>query len=230
MPYPYYCHSLHPNYKVVVKVATCNCDIALISIVAIIIIPDFNSSSSIGDLSRKRVLNQTMLKVVGDKSQILEWPDHGFYLEVPDGALPPEETAEVTVRVILDDQFQIPSNSQLISALYWITSTRVFLKDVAVNIQHSAVIRSREDHAKFKFIVAKSSQPNHYREMEGKVQADNQYGTIMLKTFSEVGVIAFENTDCRCTAHIFYKSFPQSDDMEYHFVVIQKLDVLTKVC
>ena len=183
----------------------------------------------LGDLSKKKVYNETVLRVEGHKSQRLEWPNHGFYLEVPDGALPPKETAEVTVRVILNDQFQIPANSQLISALYWITSTRVFLKDVAVNIQHSAVIRSREDHTKFKFIIAKSSQPNHYREIEGKFQANNQYGTIMLKTFSEMGVIAPKNTDCFCTAHIFYKSFPKTDDLEFHFAVIRKLDTLTEV-
>ena len=170
------------------------------------------------------------MKVVGDKSQRLEWPDHGFYLEVPDGALPPEETAEVTVRVILDDQFKIPANSQLISALYWITSTKVFLKEVAVNIQHSAVTRSWEERSKFKFVIAKSSQPNRIRQKEGTFEPDTQYGTIMLKQFSKIGVIASASMEINCTSLIFYKPIPHTDDADFLFVVIPKLDTLAEVC
>ena len=182
-----------------------------------------------GDLSRK-VFNQTVLKVVGGKSQRLEWLDHGFYLEVPNGALPPWETAEVTVRVILDDQFQIPANSQLISALYWITSTKVFLKEVAVNIQHSAVTRSWEERSKFKFVIAKSSQPNRIRQREGTFEPDTQYGTIMLKQFSEIGIAAPAGMEIDCISLIFYKPIANTDDANYMFVVIPNLDLLVEVC
>ena len=75
-----------------------------------------------------------ILEVVGDKSQNLEWPGYGFYIEVPDGALAPGVTATVAVKVILGKQFKLlDENSQLISAIYWITSTEVFLKEVTVN-------------------------------------------------------------------------------------------------
>ena len=58
-----------------------------------------------------------------------------LYLEVPHGALPPRHvTASVGVKVILADQFQLPKDRQLISAMYWISSSEVFLKEVAVNI------------------------------------------------------------------------------------------------
>ena len=184
----------------------------------------------LGDLPKKKVYSETVLKVVGDKSQKLEWLNHGFYLEVPNGALLPWETAEVTVRVIFDDQFQIPANSQLISSLYWITSTKVFLKEVAVNIQHSAVTKSKEERSKFKFTIAKSSQPNHYRQMEGTFEPDTQYGTIMLKQFSEIGVTAPNDTEICCISYIFYKKIPSSDNADFVFVVIQKLDSVTEVC
>ena len=52
------------------------------------------------------VCGQTVLEVVGNKSQKLEWPGYGFYLEVPDEALPPGVTASVAVKVTLAGQFQ----------------------------------------------------------------------------------------------------------------------------
>ena len=64
------------------------------------------------------VFAETVLEVVGDKPQKLEWPGYGFFIEVPEGALPPEVTASVAVKVITGGQFQFPENRQLISALY----------------------------------------------------------------------------------------------------------------
>ena len=110
-----------------------------------------------GSLRGVEVCGETVLEVVGDKSQKLEWPGYGFYLEVPDGALPPGVTASVAVKVILAGQFKFPEDSQLISAIYWISASKEFLKDVAVNIQHCAVIRSEEEGLKFRFIIAKCS-------------------------------------------------------------------------
>ena len=176
-----------------------------------------------------------MLNVIGNTSQKLVWPDHGFYLEVPDGALPPEETAEVTVTIILDGQFGLPANSQLISGLFSITSTRMFHKDVAVDIQHSAVIGSRKEHAKFKFIIANESQSNishpyKFKEKEGTFNPGSQYGTIMLKQLNSViGLTAPPTTALYCTSFLFYKPIPNTDDVEFHFVVIRNLDCLAKV-
>ena len=80
------------------------------------------------------VYGETVLEVVGGKPQKLEWPGYGFYMEVPDGALATGVTASVGVKVILSGQFKLPDNRQLISAIYWISSSDVFLKEVAVNI------------------------------------------------------------------------------------------------
>ena len=90
------------------------------------------------------VCGETVLEVVGDKPQKVEWPGYGFYIEVPEGALPPGVTASVGVKVILAGQFKLPENRQLISAIYWVSSSEMFLEKVAVNIQHCAFIRSEE--------------------------------------------------------------------------------------
>ena len=127
---------------------------------------------------------ETILEVVGDKPQKLEWPGYGFYIEVPDGALPPGITAHVAVKVIFAGQFELPKDSQLISAIYWVSSSEVFQKEVAVNIQHCAVITSEEQCFEFKFIVARCSQeelPYKFKEKDGLFNMHTQYGTIKVK-------------------------------------------------
>ena len=80
------------------------------------------------------VYEETVLEVVGDKPQKLEWPGYGFYI---DGALPPGVTASMAVKVIFAGQFELPKDCQLISLIYWISSSNSFLKKCDRYRQHS---------------------------------------------------------------------------------------------
>ena len=183
------------------------------------------------------VSGETVLEVVGDKPQKLKWPGYGFYIEVPEGALPPGVTASVGVKIILNGQFKLPENSQLISAVYWITSSEVFLKEVAVNIQHCAVIRSEEQCSNFKFIIAKCSQkelPYTFREKAGVFNSNTQYATIKLKQFSLIGGTAPTDTETLCTALMFYKErilhmLNETVHVDFHFVVVKDLEPYLEV-
>ena len=178
---------------------------------------------------------ETVLEVVGDKSQKLEWPGYGFYIEVPDGALAPGVTASVAVKVILGGQFTLPDeNSQLISAIYWVKSSEVFLKKVAVNIQHYAVITSEEQCSKLRFIVAKCSQeilPYTFREKEGLFNAHTQYGVIKVKRFSIFAQTGPKGTDLRITSLKFYKLQPNTHPLlvDFDFVVLYNHEPFLKV-
>ena len=178
------------------------------------------------------VCGETVLEVVGDKSQKVEWPGYGFYLEVPDGALPPGVTASVAVRVILAGQFQLPEDSQLISAIYWISASEMFLKEIGVNIQHCAVISSEEECSKFRFIIAKCSQkelPYRFRVRKGVFNPNTQFGTIMLRQFSVVGVTAPEGTETLYIALKFYKQIPGTVNVDFIFAIVHNLEAFLEV-
>ena len=178
------------------------------------------------------VCGATVLEVVGDKSQKLKWPGYGFYLEVPDGSLPPGVTASVTVQATLAGQFQLPENSQLISAIYWISASEVFLKEVAVNIQHCAVIRTEEECSKFRFIITKCSQeelPYRFREREGVFNPHTQYATIKLKQFSGIGATTPDGTEVLYSALKFYKQIPDTDNVNYIFTIVRNLELELQV-
>ena len=107
-----------------------------------------NASPSVCDcagadfLRGVEVYRETVLEVVGDKPQKVEWPGYGFFIEVPEGAVPPGVTASVGVKVILAGQFKFPENSQLISAIYWVLSSVEFVKkllSIYSIVQSSAV-------------------------------------------------------------------------------------------
>ena len=180
------------------------------------------------------MFGETVLEVVGDQPQKLEWPGYGFYIEVPEGALPPGVTASVGVKVILGGQFHFPEGSQLISALYWISSSEVFIKEVAVNIQHCAVIKNKEQCSTFRFIIAKCSQevlPYRFKERSGVFNPHTQYGTIKLKQFSIAGATAPDDTETLCTGLMFYKEQEPEPELiaEFHFVVVKDLEPCLQV-
>ena len=173
------------------------------------------------------VHGETVLEVVGDKPQKLLWPGYGFYLEVPDGALAPGVTASVGVMMILPGQFRLPENTQLISAIYWISSNEVFLKKVAINIQHCAVITTKEQCSKFRFVVAKCSQkvlPYTFEEREGLFNIHTPYAAIKVKQFSMFAAIAPEGTELCYTGLVFYKPIPRALSVDFVFVIVCNLE------
>ena len=188
-------------------------------------IPDF--------LRGVEVCAETVLEVVGDKPQKVEWPGYGFYIDVPEGALPPGVIASVGLKVILTGQFKLPENRQLISAFYWVSSSEVFLKEVAVNIQHCAVIENEEQCLDFRFIIAKCSQkelPYTFKEFEGLFNLCTQYATIKLKQFSILSIVSSRRTELQCAALMYYKQQAAIlANADFRFVLVKELPFLIKV-
>ena len=114
----------------------------------------------------------------------------------------------MAVKVILAGQFKLPEDSQLISAIYWISASEEFLRQVGLNIQHCAVIGSGEECTKFSFVITKCSQkelPYIFRKKEAVFNPHTQYATIKLKQFSFVAPVRPANTEIRYAAFKFYR-------------------------
>ena len=174
------------------------------------------------------VCGEIVFEVLSDRlPQKLVWPGYGFYIEVPAGALPPGVTASVVVRAIMSGQFSLPENRKLVSAIYWISCSEVFSKDVAVNIQHYACISNEKEATKFKFIIAKCSQEPPYKfvERDGLFNAHTKYATIMCKRFSLYGADGPDTVENCYVAMKFYKHIPDSFDMHFRFVVLLNFDL-----
>ena len=178
---------------------------------------------------------ERLFEVMADAlPQKLVWSGYGFNIEVPAGALPPGVTASVAVKGIMRGRFSFPENSELVSAVYWVSCSKDLLKHVAVSIQHCAVISSEDEATKFKVIVAKCSQdpPYTFIERDGVFNAHTQYATIMRKRFSFFALIGYGgNVKKRYTTLKFYNPVCDSlFDANFRFVVLADLKAtITKV-
>ena len=100
---------------------------------------------------------------------------------------------QLNVRVSLSGPFQIPSNSELLSAVYWISSPHKFAKPITVRIQHCAVLSSDKQCSKLTFVYTKCTQkegPYIFKELVGGVfSTHSSYGSLSLSHFSGLAIV-----------------------------------------
>ena len=166
---------------------------------------------------------ETALQIVGDEQLIYEWHDYGFIIEVPKGALAPGVTAIMNVKVVVATKIKLPSeNTQLTSALYWISCSEEFLEEVTVKIQHSAVIKSEAECSGCRFIIARCSQDQLiFKERVGTFKSDTEYAAINLKKFSVIAASSLKDTEVSYSVRHFYKPIPGTSRVDFKLVVVR---------
>ena len=124
----------------------------------------------------------------------LNFEGYGFKLCVPENS-PPAEVSEtqLSVRVSLSGQFQMPSNCELVSAVYWVSSPYKFMKPITVEIQHCAALSSSKQCSQLTFVHTKCTQkklPYIFEEKVGGVFIPHSsYGSLSLSHFSGIGIV-----------------------------------------
>ena len=127
----------------------------------------------------------------------IKFEGYGLQLHVPANSLPAEVSeTQLNVRVSLSGPFQIPSNSELLSAVYWIFSPTKFAKPITVRIQHCAALSSDKQCPKLTFIRAKCTQKNLpyiFQQLPGGVfKPHDSYGSLSLRHFSGLAIAVKE--------------------------------------
>ena len=128
--------------------------------------------------------------IQGDRPQFLNWENYGLRIVVPQDALSPTESSEITIAVFVGGCYDIPEGTELISALYIITVSMPLQQPVKLEIQHCAHLVT-EDHASYlSFVTASINQPVRFQiEEGGQFYPGNQYGSVYLSQFSVKGII-----------------------------------------
>ena len=124
----------------------------------------------------------------------LKFEGYGFKLHVPECSLPAEVSeTQLNVRVSLSGQFRLPSNSELVSAICWISSPHKFMKPITVEIQHCAALSSDKQCEQLTFVHTKCTQkelPYVFEEQVGGVfSRHSSYGSVSLSHFSGLGIV-----------------------------------------
>ena len=152
------------------------------------------------------VIGETSLLVTSEAKNFY-CINYGLNVHVPPGSLPAGvEECRVDIRVGLTGQFEFQKSSQLVSAVYWLSSPVKFSKQLTVEIQHCA---TESPSSGLSFVIAKSSQeklPYKFKALHGGVfTPHSSYGSITLSQFSLLGIIASRLLRKRYYAQVFYE-------------------------
>ena len=183
-------------------------------------------------------IDEIAFEIEGGKRHNLEWPDHGLRLSVPADALPTGMISRLTVKALLDDDFVLPENSTLITAIYQIDVSEPFRSFITLYLQHCAVIESDAQSSEFQFVVGKSSQPDSpcpVKVMKGGVFPPySQEAHISVKQFSRLGAIGRKHSKFWYFQQLFYKQFQGIYPWKLDFVLTRHIathiDVSVHVC
>ena len=132
--------------------------------------------------------NDQLFLIQGDSPQILNWEQYGLRITVPQGALSPTDTCEVSMAALVGGQFQLPEESELISAVYNISVSKPLLKSIKLEIQHCGRLVTRDHTSYLSFVTASIQQstilPYKFQLQEGgQFYPGDQYGSINLTHF-----------------------------------------------
>ena len=125
--------------------------------------------------------------IQGDSPQILNWEKYGLRITVSQGTLSPTDTCEVSIAALVGGHFQLPKESELISAVYNISVSKPLLKPVKLEIQHCADIVTQDHTSCLCFATASVNIELPYQfqlEEGGQFHSGDQYGSISLSQFS----------------------------------------------
>ena len=130
---------------------------------------------------------------VTNQAQTFTWTGYGLKLNIPPGALPADlEECRLLMKVGLSGQFELPQNTSLVSAVYWLDSEprQEFSKHLTLEIQHCV---KPTDTSKLSFVQAKCSQtdlPYKFKNVEGGTfSSDSAYGCVQCNRFSLFGAV-----------------------------------------
>ena len=149
-------------------------------------------SSSAARLCGAEVIAETTFTLT-PKAQSFEFTGYGFKLHVPEGSLPAEVSeTRLNVQVSLSGQFQLPTDCELVSAVYWVSCPHKFTRSLDVEIQHCAALSSDEQCEQLTFVQTKCTQkelPYTFTEEGGVFSHHSSYGTLSVSHFSGTGVV-----------------------------------------
>ena len=132
-----------------------------------------------------------MFEINGACSQLLEWEEYGFRIQVPAGAF--SGPCDIAVKAIISGQFELPKETELASALYAITASRTLEKPVCVEIEHCVRLENEQDCKFLCFGVATCSQetlPYTFEMLDdGLFSPCHKFGKIYRNFFSILGVL-----------------------------------------
>ena len=119
--------------------------------------------------------------------QTIAWSRFGFKLHIPPDAIS-GHSLNIGVGVSLSGNFKFPSNTTLVSAVYYINASSKLLRPVTVEMEHCLLLRNDDDVHAVSFYVAEihPGLPHYtFQPLRGGIfSSTNSWGSIQVSSFS----------------------------------------------
>ena len=161
------------------------------------------------------MIGETNFLVQGRAAQTIdhEWERYGLRIHVPEGALPPDvNQCLVNIKVSLTGEFEFPDNSELVSAVYWISVPLKSCQPITLEMQHCVSIETASQCSDLSFAVTKGTKkdpPHQFRRLEGGVfLPSSSYGSISVQHFCGIATVVRKQSLARrlCYSKLFYNN------------------------
>ena len=159
------------------------------------------------------MIGETNFLVQGRAAQTFEWERYGLRIHVPEGALPPDvNQCLVNIKVSLTGEFEFPDNSELVSAVYWISVPLKSCQPITLEMQHCVSIETASQCSDLSFAVTKGTgkdPPHQFRHLEGGVfLPSSSYGSISVQHFCGIATVVRKQSLARrlCYSKLFYNN------------------------
>ena len=169
------------------------------------------------------IIGETSL-LVTNEAQTYHWAGYGLKLYIPPASLPAgKDEISLEIKATLAGQFQLPENTVLVSAVYWLYCPVKFVKSLTLELQHCG---NHSASSCFSFVRTKCSQnelPYQFKFLKGGVfSPHSSYGSIALSHFSGLAVTQEGSGEQQYCARLYYLGCKV--DWKVHFVITRKLE------
>lgn len=146
----------------------------------------------LGILKTMSIISEIEMTFTSDEDTSLDWSQYGFRLHIPRGSIQEGETGTLRVYALNSRSFRLPSNTQLASAVYYISMSHDLLKECTLEIQHcSRATHDDDGNPLLTFMHVPNTQPGlpyTFKSVQGgefdSVSGESTYGIIKRRTFS----------------------------------------------
>ena len=123
------------------------------------------------------------------KLQTIEWNRFGIKLHVPPDAFSESNYNNITVGVSLSGNFKFPTNTSLVSAVYYIESSSKLYQPITVEVEHCWISSDKNYSKQLSFLAAEMHPtyllPHTFQTVPGGIfSSTSQWGSIQVSSFS----------------------------------------------
>ena len=172
----------------------------------------------IDELKGVHVADKSSFFINGGSTQSVNWEEYGIRITVPQGAVLPSDTVQITISALVGGDFIFPKDTELVSAVYAIHLSKPFLEPVKLEIQHcvSSVTPAHSNYLSFS--TATNNQPPYkFNTVDGgEFSIANRYGSIRIIKFCKWSVVK-KRSRRRIRVHPYQKENDESPVNKLYF-------------